>query len=155
MKYIVACLLGLGIVSGVNAQDNAGSTESFSCYYVDEKTFVCNMGDARGINQGEMNTGGSTSSKHENNTKQEAAGEVKGRSTKMVKQSPKRKKDRYQEPEKESDTGILGEDGLYRETEEVDEAAADAKRKSAVQGEARRETDHPAPSGRDSLEIAN
>jgi hypothetical protein len=56
MKYLVAILLAFGVFTVTQAQtDSPSSDQSFTCYYVDENTFQCDLNKAdEGLNEEDM-----------------------------------------------------------------------------------------------------
>lgn len=153
MKYIIACLLGLGMISGVEAQDKTSTPRTFSCYYVDETTFVCNMNEAAKSDEAGVNTEGSAFGKQgkgvnpqdEAMEKEGAGAAPKGRGSETGNASDRKKKEKYLEPEKESDTGVLDESGQYGGAS----AKADSGRRRL--GASRKQEERLAPSKRDSV----
>lgn len=119
MKYIIACLFGLGLFTGVKAQtlDSSLDTPSFNCYYIDEDSFQCDRQTGNGMTKEDWtNRGGNASTERDRKFNPDGEvptdGKAKRKNADVEDQSTSSaKRGKYSQPEKESDTGIMDENG--------------------------------------------
>jgi len=119
MKYIIACLFSLGFFAGLKAQtlDSTLDTPSFNCYYIDEDSFQCDRQTGKDMSKSDwMDRGGNASTERDRKFNPDGEVPTDGKSKRKKSEvddqaTSSTKRGKYSQPEKESDTGILEDNG--------------------------------------------